>query len=338
VLKRFRRALLLLIVAVVSYAGYTIYDHRKPHEWSGTVEAKSISLGSRAGGRVKDVLIHEGALVKKNEPLVVLEAGDLEARKMIAQADIDAAEAFLQKLSNGARPEELSQAQARLNEAKAATASAQSIAGQQYAELNRGKSLHATGAISQAEQDARAAAARASGANAMQASARIQEASAALKLITGGTRDEDLRAAKANVESAKGRYAIIQNQIDELTIKSPVEARVESVIIRPGDILRPDSVALTVLEESQLFVRIYVPETLMGRLTIGQQVPIYVDSFPKRSFTGTVEHINTVGEFTPRNLATPDERANEVFAARIALKDGHSDLRAGMAAFIKIKK
>ena len=63
-----------------------------------------------------------------------------------------------------------------------------------------------------------------------------------------------------------------------------------------------------------------------------------VDSFPGRSFVGIVEHINSVGEYSPRNLQTADERADQVFATRISLREGKDELRAGMAAFIQVPK
>ena len=92
------------------------------------------------------------------------------------------------------------------------------------------------------------------------------------------------------------------------------------------------------LEEKQLYVRIYVPETLLGHLKLGQTVPISVDSFADRSFQGVVEHINQVGEYSPRNLQTADERADQVFATRVGLRNGFEQLRAGMAAFIRVPK
>jgi hypothetical protein len=79
-------------------------------------------------------------------------------------------------------------------------------------------------------------------------------------------------------------------------------------------------------------------ETLLGRLHVNQAVPILVDSFPDRSFRGVVKHINDVGEYSPRNLQTADERADQVFATRVELQEGFTELRAGMAAFIKVPK
>ena len=129
-----------------------------------------------------------------------------------------------------------------------------------------------------------------------------------------------------------------QTMIAELTIKAPVAARVEALDLRPGDIIAPNATALTLVEDDQLYVRIYVPETELGHIAIGKEVPIHVDSFPREAFRGVVQHINSVGEYSPRNLQTADERADQVFASRIGITGGAERLRAGMAATITVPR
>ena len=108
--------------------------------------------------------------------------------------------------------------------------------------------------------------------------------------------------------------------------------------MRPGDILAPNAPAATLLEAGQLYVRIYVPETELGHITVGKEVPIHVDSFAKEAFRGVVQHINSVGEYSPRNLQTADERADQVFATRVGIASGGDKLRAGMAATITVAR
>ncbi len=125
--------------------------------------------------------------------------------------------------------------------------------------------------------------------------------------------------------------------IGELVIRAPRASHVESLDLRPGDILAPNATAGSLVEDDQLYVRIYIPETQLGFVHTGQEVPISVDSFPGRSFHGVVEHVNQVGEYSPRNLQTADERANQVFATRVGLRPD-ADLRAGMAAFVRVPR
>ena len=88
-------------------------------------------------------------------------------------------------------------------------------------------------------------------------------------------------------------------------------------------------------KDGELYVRIYVPETELGRIAVGQPVPVHVDTFPSEPFAGTVEPITMVGEYSPRNLQTAVERADQVFAASGAFPTAPT-LPAGIASFIQV--
>ncbi len=374
-----RGRLLPLFVIVglgLSYVGYRLWASRQPFEWSGTVEARTIAVGSRAGGRVKAVLVREGDRVKAGQALVELEAGDWPAQRLQAAGALEQAQATLEKLEKGARPEEIEEARARAETATAqlvqtrtgarreqilgaqARLQAQEVA-LQKADLDarRFRQLFARGAAARAELDnaetaLRAAAAQRDAAKQQldelehgsrveelqAATARAAEARANEKLVKAGSRVEDIKAARGQVDAAKGRLDQIDTMLAELVVRAPRDCRVESLDLRPGDIVGPNAAVATLLEDDQLYVRIYIPETHIGHVHVGQEVPITVDSFPGKSFKGVVEHINSVGEYSPRNLQTADERADQVFATRIGIRDGREQLRAGMAAFIKVSR
>ncbi len=328
----------LAAIAAGVYFAHARYERMQPYEWSGSVEAHTVGVGSRVGGRVKEVLVREGQQVERGDDLVTLETVEIDAKRLVAQAEIDAAEAYYEKLVNGALPAEVAQAYARLGAARASAEQAYTAVVHENAEQQRVESLFATGSVSTAERQAVEARAKSASAFLHQTGARAKEEEAALKLLTAGTRPEDVRAARAQLAVARAKLAQIDQQLDEMRIRAPNRARVESIAVRPGDLLKPDARALTILEAGQLYVRIYVPEPHLGKLHVGQIVPVSVDSFPDRTFKARIEHVNEVGEFTPRRLITTEDRADEVFATRLALIEGESELRAGMAAFIKVPK
>lgn len=367
--------LVLLVLIGSAYFAYRRYQAQKPFEWAGTVEARAITVGSRTGGRVAQVRVQEGDQVTPGQVLLELEHGDLDAQRAGAAATLEQAQAAFDKLKRGARPEEIAQVQARAAQAGAAlaqtqhgsrieeiaggearVAQAQALVDKAQLDASRARRLVAHQAIAAAELDAAETAVRTATAQLeaqqkildqlragarseekAQAVARAAEAQAAAKLVMAGARIEDLRAAQAQIDVAKARVAQLDVLIGELAIKAPAPARVEALQLRPGDILAPNAPAATLLEDGQLYVRLYVPETQIGRIKVGQEVPIRVDSFD-RTFAGKVLHINAAGEYSPRNLQTADERADQVFAARIGLVEGKDALRAGMAATVEVPK
>src|SRR4051812_10209794 len=165
--------LLLLVAIAAAYFGYKRYLSHRPFEWAGTIEARAVTVGSRTGGRVKQVLVREGDRVQANQPMVVLEAGDLEAQHAMAAAQLEQAQAAYDKLQHGARPEEIAQANARAAGATAALqqsregsraeeiAAAEARLAQAQAQVDKAKldndrtqHLVATQAVAKAEGDA----------------------------------------------------------------------------------------------------------------------------------------------------------------------------------------
>jgi multidrug resistance efflux pump len=316
--------MLLLLGSIASYAGYRLYQSRLPYVWSGTVEAHTVALGSRVGGRVAEVTVREGDTVEAGALLVRLEAGDLEAQIKSAQASVTIAEATARKLERGIRRERVSASSSRVSAADAALLAAQT-------RFDRAQKLVAAGAAAQADLDAADAQLKAAKADREAAGHQYEE-------LRDGNEREDIEVANAQVEVAKARVEQLQIALGELSVFAPRAGRVESIPVRPGDLASPNSTVATLVENDQLYVRIYVPETQLGLLTVGGEVPVTVDSFPETAFKGRVEHINTQGEYSPRNLQTADERADQVFGARVELVEGLEKVRPGMAAFISIPR
>jgi multidrug resistance efflux pump len=325
--KRKGVVLLLLAVGVVAYLFFRWRESRRPYEWSGTVEAHTMEVGSRVGGRIEEVLAREGDQVAAGQPLLALEKGDLPAQRLAALGQLEQAQAALERVSghalSSARQAEISQARARVRAGEAAEEKAR-------LDAQRTRTLLQGGAATrQAAQNADLAL--------RDASAQAAAVRAQLDALLVST-PSDVKAANGQVDVATGRLRQIDVMLGELVIRSPRVARVESLDLRPGDILAPNQPAAKLLEPEELYLRIYVPETQMGHVRPGLEVPITVDSFPKKTFRGRVESVAYQGEFTPRNLQTADERADQVFATRVRIEEGRDVLRAGMAATVRVPK
>jgi multidrug resistance efflux pump len=110
---------------------------------------------------------------------------------------------------------------------------------------------------------------------------------------------------------------------------------VQSFGLRAGDIVAPDQTVAEILESSQLWVRVYVPETELGLVAVGQPVRVLIDTFPNHTFAGHVASVSNQGEYTPRNVQTRAQRAEEVFGVKV-LVDPDPKLKAGMAASVDL--
>jgi multidrug resistance efflux pump len=101
--------------------------------------------------------------------------------------------------------------------------------------------------------------------------------------------------------------------------------------LRPGDLVSPNQSVAEILESDQLWVRVYVPETELGLVHVDMPVRVRVDTFPNLWFHGRVAAISSQGEYTPRNVQTRAQRAEQVFGVKV-LADRDPKLKAGMAA------
>jgi len=146
----------------------------------------------------------------------------------------------------------------------------------------------------------------------------------------------ELKSAQAQQELHKAELQQIADQQRELKIVSPCDGMVEAVDLQPGDLVSANAPVLSLLDNSQLWIRAYVPENHLD-VQIGQKVPITVDSFPKRTFKGHISFISRQAEFTPNNVQTPEERSKQVFRIKVTLDEGLDLLRPGMTADVGLE-
>jgi multidrug resistance efflux pump len=155
---------------------------------------------------------------------------------------------------------------------------------------------------------------------------------ARLALLFAGTREEDKALARAKLLEAKAQLAENEANLREAIVKSPSAAIVEVLSVRPGDLLPPNSTIARILSADDLWVKVFVPETELGKVKVGQKVVVLIDSFPGKQFPGTVDQIATQSEFTPRNVQSADERKHQVFAIKVKVENSASIFKSGMAA------
>jgi multidrug efflux pump subunit AcrA (membrane-fusion protein) len=115
-------------------------------------------------------------------------------------------------------------------------------------------------------------------------------------------------------------------------ITSPIDGVVLERLVEPDEFAAPGSTVMVVASLNTLTLTIYVPEDLYGQISLGQSIPVTVDSFPGETFSGKVIFIADQAEFTPRNVQTKDSRETTVYAVKLALALSGGKLKPGMPA------
>lgn len=144
--------------------------------------------------------------------------------------------------------------------------------------------------------------------------------------------EKAVEATQMRVTQAKANLVQIETQLTEMNVVAPTDSVLEILSVKVGDVLPANREVATLILPSYLWVRVYVPEPWLGRIKLGDEVRVRVDSFRTDEFRGAVEQINRQAEFTPRNVQTVEDRIRQVFGVKIRLENHEDKLRAGMSA------
>jgi multidrug efflux pump subunit AcrA (membrane-fusion protein) len=164
------------------------------------------------------------------------------------------------------------------------------------------------------------------------AEARFETAEANLAASLADPSPEQLALAQAQVEAALAAVAVLERQLDRLTIHAPSDGIVLERLIEPGEIALPSTPLISIARLDNLTITVYVPEDRYGDISLGQEARVSVDSFPNQVFDGKVIHIADEAEYTPRNVQTQEGRRTTVFAVDLAVENPEGKLKPGMPA------
>lgn len=315
---------LLLVSAAVTLL--VMWNRPAPDEGlmaSGTVEATDADLGFQVPGRVSEVLVREGDAVSSGAELARLDARELEATLAATRAQVRAAESRLAELNRGTRPQEIATAEAALRSTEQRLEEASRDA-------ERARTLHEGGAIS------RQALERAETALGLAIAAEEQTAQR-LALVEEGPRAETIATQRAMVDQARANVARVEAALANAVITAPFDGIVTVRHRQPGEAVGPGAPILTVLDPADRWIRIYVREDEIGRVSLGQRAQIVSDTYPDRVYEGEVVFIGSEAEFTPRNVQTAEERTKLVYPVKVRIAgDPNFELKPGVPADVML--
>ena len=272
-------------------------------------------------------------------------SADVETRT----ADLSSNQARLVELQNGSRPQE------KLD-AKAAVDAAQSEVERSQRDWERAQKLYKDDDISTAQYDQyrsrwESAVAALNSSKERQAlvlagprieqvnaaRGQVERAQGALKSAEANSidvkrRQEEIAQRRADIERAKAQLALIDSQLADTTVASPVDGVVLVKSADVGEVLAPGTSVVTVGDIEHPWLRGYINETDLGKVKLGSVVHVKTDSYPGKTYTGHVTFISSEAEFTPKQIQTEQERVKLVYRIKIELDNSSRELKSNMPA------
>ena len=290
---------------------------------SGNIEVTTVEVSFKVPGRVAERLVDEGETVKKDQLIARLEDDDFTHEVALRRAEFEAARASLNELLAGSRKEEIAQAEAEL-------AAVHAEAKNYSDDYRRQEALFGKGVISRQKLD-----------NAKTAyesyKARERQAAEALALVRKGPRSERIDQARARFKEAGAALMIAETRLGHTRLSSPVSGLIMAKNIEPGEQVAAGTPVVTIGMLDSVWVRAYINETDLGRVKVGQNARVTTDTWPGKSYDGTVSFIASEAEFTPKNVQTEKERVKLVYRVKINIPNPRMELKPGMPADAEIQ-
>ncbi|MDS9469445.1 HlyD family efflux transporter periplasmic adaptor subunit [Paracoccus sp. MBLB3053] len=318
----------VILIAAFALGGWwwSERDSQSPDAliFQGNVDIRQVALAFDGSGRVVQIDVDEGDQVKTGDVLAQIDTKTLELQAREAEAQLEAARQDLLRLQNGTRPEEIDQIKAQLVSAEA---TAQRVARdyERLAKLLTGRS----GAVSAQSVEQAASESDA-------ATAKVAEVRAALALAEAGPRVEEVAAAKARHTAMEANLALLNYQIEQGTLRAPIDAVVRSRLLEPGDQATPQKPVFALSVNRPKWIRLYIGEPDLGRIQPGMPAEIRTDSDAANPFAGKVGYISSVAEFTPKYVQTEELRTSLVYEVRVIVDDAADKLRLGQPVTVEL--
>jgi len=316
-----KKLFILVVVIAMIAVGALIISRRSQAvkgeiKVSGTLEATTVELSFKVGGRLLKRLVDEGMPVTAGQTVALLEDDELQEERSARSSDERASRAALADLQAGSRREEIAQGEAALSRMKA---DADKLA----RDAERAENLFTREVIPRKELDAARAGRDAS-------AAAVREAEQRLKLLKAGPRPDAVRQARARVEASLAGRSLAETRLAQAILTAPMAGLVLAKHAEPGEMLAPGAPVVTIARMDEVWLRGYIPEAEVGRVAIGQRARVSADAWPGRVLEGRVSFISSEAEFTPKNVQTEKERVKLVYRIKITLPNPKNELKPGM--------
>ncbi len=288
----------------------------------GTVEYDRIELIAEASEPITEIAVREGQEVAAGALILRLDPRRADVAVAAAKAEIARLNAVLAEQHNGPRPENISEARARV--ARAASLELNANQDLERARKMRERGLNATADLDRAQASAKAA------------KAERDAAAAALAALTAGTRVEEIAASEAMLDGARAKLAAAELDRQRLDVVAPRAGRVDSIPVRRGDQPARGANLAVLLAGDAPFARVYVPAPLRAGLKEGDEFDVTVEGLAQ-PIRGRLRHVDADAAFTPYYALSGDDASRLSFRAEIDLVgDGAKALPSGLPVNVRL--
>ncbi|MDB5653786.1 MAG: secretion protein HlyD [Tardiphaga sp.] len=310
----FRRPwIIVLLVVVIAGAGYFSWQKfgksglpQGIASGNGRIEATEIDISTKTPGRIREILVNEGDFVTAGQVLARMDTDQLEAqrRQAIAQhhraiVSVDTAKSLV------------AQRNAERTATLAVIAQREAQLDSLQRKLGRSEQLITTSAVSQQVLDDDRA--NTQGAKAAVAAAQAQLAAADAAISAANAQVID---AGASVDATQAAVESITVDINDATLKSPRDGRVQYRVVQPGEVLSAGGRVLNLVDLGDVYMTFFLPTAQVGRIPIGAEVRLVLDAAPQVVIPAKATFVADVAQFTPKTVETEEERQKLMFRVK----------------------
>jgi len=325
-----KRIIILFLLVVAIGAGFFYYRGSRRAKataptllLSGNVEAHESVVAFRTQGRIVALPIEEGQAVRAGQLLARLDDTDYQQQVRIDEALLKTRGKELDLAEAGNRTQDIRAAEQTVDDAKADLEL-------KRADLKRYSALYERDAISAQTHDQASTAFK-------RAQASYERALQNLSEIREGTRKEQIAVSRASLHTAKQNLELSRVRLDFTVLHAPVTGVITVRQAELGEYVVAGTPVVTIADIDHLWVRAYVNETDLGRVRWGQTVSVRTDTYPGKSYKGTITFISPEAEFTPKTVQTNKERVALVYRIKVDVENPNRELKPGMPADITIE-
>ncbi|HTS71077.1 MAG TPA: efflux RND transporter periplasmic adaptor subunit [Terriglobia bacterium] len=325
---------LIPVLLLLGIGGAVVYFHpewfRKPPpvtalKLSGNIEAHESLVSFKVSGRIIALPIKEGMTLKSGDLVARLDRDDYQQQVVVDEA---ASHVWQKQLTLGL-------AGSRAQDIEAA----KQVALEALADLEQKKSDYARYQALFEKDEIPAQTRDQAATNVTRAQAVYAQAEQNLQKLEEGTRPEELAVQRANVKYSDQNLRMARIRLSYTTLTAPFDGVILVRQAELGEVVVPGTPIITLADLDHLWVRVYVPETDLGKVHWDQAVDVRTDTYPDKVYRGRISFISSEAEFTPKSVQTEKERVTLVYRVKVEVENPNHELKPGMPAdaYISLK-